>query len=180
MRAPVEFAVLRHLLQHPDDRPATLARHAHLHPRSASLALARIRDAGTWGDAAVLLRLRATAERPRWRTHHYRAPNPRQWLVAYQGPCWLSGDEAAAREGHDLVPERIIAWIPPERLQDGIRACEEILADSASRDTANLILRVADPWLAADERDPELVERGQRFWDYHEYPHIQVLRGLPV
>ena len=177
MRAPAEFVVLRHLVTHKDDAPSDLAKHCNLYLKSASLVLARLRDADVWTEPQILARLRIVAERPRWRTLGYVCPNPAQWLKAHRGPHLLSGDEAAAREGVPIVPERVIAWIQPDELAAALRAADAVVARPTRAQTANLVLRIMDPWLAADPKRPELVERGQRLLDYEAFPNIQVLRG---
>jgi hypothetical protein len=176
VRAPAEFVVLRHLLTHPEDAPADLHRHCHLHLKTASLVLKRLRDQDVWTEDQIVARLRTLSERPRWRTLGFEAPNPPQWLRAHKGTHWTSGDYAAAKEGVPIVPERLIAWVPAIELLHAQRAADDVLAKPVRAHAANLVLRIADRWLGADPTHPDLVERGQRIWDYDEFPNLQVLR----
>ena len=177
MRAPAEFVVLRHLVTHPQDGPAELAKHSHLYLKSASLVLARLRDAEVWTQPQILAKLRTVAERPRWRTLGYLCPNPSQWLKAHTGPHLLSGDAAAVREGVPILPDRLIAWVDGGELARAQRAADEVVGTPARAQGANLVLRVMDPWLGSDPKQPALVERGQRLLDYDAFPNIQILRG---
>lgn len=178
MAAPAEFLVLRHRLSHPSESQADLARHTHLDSSTVSRVLKRLDAKRLWTPHQRVEAMRTASRRPTHKTYHFRAPNPDQWNAAYDGPAWLSGEPAAARDGYDLVPAKILVYVPPEALPQALRASQEIFAKLAPESRANLILREADPWLRADDEHDDLVERGQRLLDYAESKHIQLLQGL--
>ena len=180
-RAPVEFVVLRHLLTHPGDSTTEMARHTHISPSSASLALARLRAAqpavSGWNRPWLWQRLLAIRRRPTWRTFRFQVPNPDNWLTAMRNrrvPFWFSGEVAAAREGIAVVPNILHAYVEEEALAAALSAAKESFAKVASAN-ANLVVRVADPWLAFDGDD---VEAGQRLLDYQESRNIQLAKVI--
>lgn len=178
MRAPATYVVLRHLLTHPDEGPAATARHCHLHEASVRAVLRRLRDEGTWRKEELLLKLATVVERPPRKRLHFRMPNPDHYLAAVAVPRWISGEYAAAAEGYDLVPERLLVYVHPEDLDAAARTALDGFGKVAPPSEANLTLAIADPWLYLDPTS-DFVERGQRLLDYQDSRHLQILRGLP-
>jgi len=171
--------VLRHLVAHPEDAPSQLARHTGLHADTASKTLKRLREQGIHDPEQALDRLRQTSRRPARRSVHFQAPNPLQWLRQYPGPFLVSGQIAAAEvDGYDLVPGSLLVYVPGGDVDAAIRAATDVFAVVTAAREANLHLRVADPWLAADDTRPHAVERGQRLLDYEEDPLISLARRL--
>lgn len=178
MGAPVAFVVGRHLLHHPNEGPAAIARHCHLHPGSVSSALKRLGD--RWRDEELVAHLQGQAAKPRPRRFAFRVPNPDQFLAAARRSglaYWLSGEHAAAIEGHDIVPERCIVYVRPDDMDDAVGLARSVMGRVAAPRQANVEVRLADEWLYLDPND-ELVERGQRLLDYAESRNIQILRSL--
>lgn len=177
MRAPAEFVVTRHLITHPQDSPAQVAKHARLHSATASNALSRIRQAELWTDSQLLAHLRSLAERPRWRRVNLRLPNPGRWLDGLDRPQATSGEHAAALDGFEVVPERHLVYVAAADLDAVIKSA---IGDGdgalAPPEKANLILKTRDAWLY--DEPPGVVERGQRLIDYDESKHVQLLMGL--
>lgn len=178
MRAPVLYVVLRHKMTHPDEGAASIARHCRLHDHSVRSALQRIKGEGIWQDAEILHRLQSIKERPPRKAFHFSIPNPHQFLNAVTVPVWISGEFAAASEGYDLVPERLLVYVRGEDADAATKDALDEFAKVAPESKANLTIALADPWLHLDPVS-DLVERGQRLIDYRESRHIQILRGLP-
>lgn len=177
VRAPAEFLVTRHLITHPDDGPSEIARHERIHVPTASNALTRIREGhGLWTESQLLTHLRGLAERPRWRSHALRLPNPGRWVEHYEGRHLLSGEPAAAMDGFDLIPERHMVYVQTEAINEALNSALDEGGALAPRGRANLILKTIDPWLY--EEPDGYAERGQRLLDYAESKHIQLLIGL--
>lgn len=177
MRAPVEFVVLRHLLGHPNDSPAQIARHCSLHDTSARMALKRIRQKDANTPSWILRQLQTRRERPHHKQYNFQAPNPDQFLVALRAPHWLSGEYAAAMEGFDVVPEQALIYIREQDLPTVTAAAKETFAKVAPASKANVVIRIADPWMDLRDGEP-LVDRGQRLLDYEESKHLQILKDL--
>jgi hypothetical protein len=178
LRTPVTYVVLRHKMTHPDEGAAAIARHCHLHDHSVRSALKRIQEEGIWQDAEILHKLRSLKEVPPRKAFHFSIPNPDQFLNSVTVPCWISGEFAAASEGYDLVPERLLVYVRPEDADAAAKAAQDEFAKVAPHSRANLTIALADPWLYLDS-ESDLVERGQRLIDYRDSRHIQILRGLP-
>ena len=177
MRAPAEFVVLRHLLGHPEDSPAEIARHCKLHDTSARVAVRRIRERDSVSPSWLLAQLKSVRERPRHQQFAFQVPNPDQFLKAMKAPHWLSGEYAAALDGFDLVPEQAMIYIRPEDVKSISAAAKESFAKVAPASKANVLVRIADPWMNL-RSDEALVERGQRLLDYEESRHVQILKDL--
>lgn len=177
MRAPVAFVVTRHLLTHRDDSPADLGRHCHVERSSAARAIKRLREDGIETDAQRLAHLLDLRTTPHWSTFAFRLPNPDNWLDAMTSPHWLTGEAAASVEGMDLVPSRVESYVHADDMEDAMRCAKRAFAKVAAPRDANLILRVADPWMALDPDDP-LVERGQRLYDYARSKNVQFAKEL--
>ncbi len=177
MRAPAEFLVTRHLITHPDDGPSDIARHERIHVPTASNALTRIRNKhDLWTEAQLLAHLRTLAERPKWRTHGLRLPNPQRWVDNYAGRHLISGEPAAVLDGFDLIPERHLVYIEADAVDQALQFALDEGGALAPRNQANLIVRTMDPWLY---EEPEgYAERGQRLLDYADSKHVQLLRGV--
>lgn len=176
--APAEFVVVRHLIGHPDDSAYQVAQHCGLAQNSAAAVVKRLRDEEVWAGSQMLERLRSLSRRPVHRNLYFRAPNPRNWLQEFEGPYWISGEWAAAEvDKMNLVPERLLVYVPANDLDSAAKAALSIQAAVAPASRANLILRSADPWLRAGERD-DVAERGQRLLDYVDSRHIQILKEL--
>lgn len=177
MRAPAEFLVTRHLITHPDDGPSDIARHARIHVPTASNALGRIRtERELWTDEQLLTHLRGLPERPTWRTHALRLPNPQRWTEQHDRRRLISGEPAAVLDGFDLIPERHLVYVEADTIEAALRSALDEGGALAPRDRANLILKTMDPWLY--EEPDGYAERGQRLLDYAESKHIQLLKGL--
>ena len=177
MRAPAEFVVLRHLLGHPEDSPAEIARHCKLHDTSARVAVRRIRERDTVSQSWLLVQLKSIREKPRHQQFAFKVPNPDQFLEAMNVPRWFSGEYAAAMEGYDLVPEQAMIYIRAEDAKSISTAAKESFAKVAPASKANVLVRIADPWMNL-RPDEQMVERGQRLLDYEESRHIQILKDL--
>jgi hypothetical protein len=177
VRAPAEFVVLRHLLGHPDDSPAEIAKHCKLHDTSARTAVQRIRARDDPSPSWLFFQLQHAREKPRHRQFNFQVANPDQFLVALKAPHWLSGEYAAAMEGFDIVPEQAMLYIREADLPKVSEAAKESFAKVAPASKANVIVRIADPWLNLRPDEP-MVERGQRLLDYQESRHLQILKDL--
>ena len=180
-RAPVEFVVLRHLLTHPGDTTTEMARHCHVSLSSASLALSRLREENPrpsgWDPAWLWERLLSARERPTWKTFRFHVPNPDNWVTAMRDrhvPAWFSGEVAAAREGIDVVPNTVVAYVREQDMAAAFAVAKESFA-KVSEANANLVIKVADPWLSFDGED---VEKGQRLLDYNESRNIQLAKVI--
>ncbi len=125
----------------------------------------------------LLVQLKSVRERPRHQQFAFKAPNPDQFLAAMKAPFWLSGEYAAAWEGFDLVPEQALIYIRREDAKSISAAAKESFAKVAPASKANVLVRIADPWMNL-RPDEELVERGQRLLDYEESRHLQILKDL--
>lgn len=172
MHAPVSFVVARHLLTHPADGPADLSRHCHLERSSATKALARLRKDAVETEAQLMAHLIRRNTVPHWSSFTFRLPNPDNWLQAVTVDHWLTGEAAAAAEGMDLIPSRIETYVRREDMEDAMRTAKQVFAKAAAPRDANLILRVADPWMYLEADEP-LVERGQRLFDYARSKNVQ-------
>lgn len=176
MRAPVEFVVTRHKLTHPDDSPSQSARHCNLHQASTSRAMSRLKDE-ILDDARLLSQLLAQRTTPSWPAFYFRVPNPDNWIQAMKSPHWLTGEAAAAIEGINIVPSRVETYIRRENADQAVDAARRSFAKASSPRDANLVIRIADPWLYLDE-DDALVERGQRLLDYARSSNVQFAKEL--
>lgn len=172
MHAPVEFVVARHLLTHPEDAASDMARHCHLHRASASRAQKRLRKRNLLTAEQQVLYALQLPHKPAWKTYTFRVPNPDLWLRGLRAPAWLSGEAAAAIEGMDLVPSQVLAYVQADALPAALEAAKRAFAKVSSERDANLLIRVADPWLHLDP-DERLVERGQRLLDYAVSLNVQ-------
>ncbi len=178
MGAPAEFVVIRHILTHPDDTPAEVAKHCSLRDATVRAALKRLLAADLIGHEGMLLdRLRHLPRRIKHRQYTFRAPNADQFLNGLEAPFWLSGEYAAAMDGYDLVPERAMLYIDADDLPAAVNAAQACYAKIAPASKSNIVVKLADPWLDLNP-NTELVERGQRLLDYLDSHHIQLLREL--
>lgn len=177
MRAPADFIITRHLLGHPEATPGTLARDLGLHPATAHRVYARIERETALLPATLQHRLVRVAERPHWRSLPLQVPDPETWYRNYEGPAWLSGEIAAEMDGYDLVAERWIVYVPQADLEAATRHVMDRFAKLARPKTCNLTIRSMDPWLRPDPRF-ELIDTGQRLYDYHDSDHIQLAKAL--
>lgn len=141
-----------------------------------SVVLRRLEARGLWNEDQLIEHLRHLSERPPRREVGLLVPNPDQWLRACAVPYRLSGEVVAARDGIDVVPERFLAYVREEHVDAALRAALDVMGKVAPSRQANLILRIADPWLSDGESD-DVVERGQRVLDYAESPNIQLAKG---
>lgn len=177
--APAEYVVARHLLGHPDEPPNQVASHCRLHRPVVYQAVRRLRERDLLAAPRLLHHLQHHPRAIRHRSHYFRAPNPQQWFRAYPGHALVSGDIVAAeRDGYNVVPNQWIAYVEPKEEKAAVQAALDVFADHAPREKANLVIRLADPWLRADDEDPRIVERGQRLLDYAESPLLQLV-GRP-
>jgi hypothetical protein len=80
-------------------------------------------------------------------------------------------------EGFDIVPEQAMLYIREADLPKVSEAAKESFAKVAPASKANVIVRIADPWLNLRPDEP-MVERGQRLLDYQESRHLQILKDL--
>lgn len=180
MAAPAEFVIIRHLLTHPDDTPAQIAKHCFLHDTTVRAALKRLKDADLLGHERLLLqRLQDHLQRIRHRRYAFLAPNPDQFLTALNVPYWLSGEYAAALAGFDIVPEQAMVYVTVDGLDAAARAAKDVYAKIAPESKANVVVKVADAWLHLDS-DSETVERGQLLLDYQDSRHLQILKELDL
>lgn len=178
MGAPAEFVVVRHKLSHPDDSQADLSGHARLDRAVVSRVESRLRKQGIWHEHQLLEHLRRLPRRPHHKRVSFLAPNPKLWFAEFERPYLQSGEHvAAAIDGMDLVPERVLVYVAEEDLDAALRAAHDVFARLAPAGQGNLEIRVADPWLSEGEQ-PNVAEKGQRLLDYLESHHIQLLRGL--
>lgn len=179
MKAPAEFVVLRHLLTHPHEAPYDISKHTGLGADSASKVLKRLEVEGIFEPEQVLARLRSTSRRPSRRSVHFQAPNPLLWLRQFQGPYLVSGQVAAAeQERVNLAPSSLLVFVPEAQIERAMKAALDIFAKVAPAHQANLHLRMADPWLANDDQNEHVAEKGQRLLDYEEDPMIPLARRL--
>jgi hypothetical protein len=177
VRAPVEFVVCRHLLSHPEESPAAIAKHCNLLLPSAARSYHRIQAMTQLQREPLFRHMLSLSERPPRREIYFQMPNPELWANRFKGQKWLSGEAAAARDGYPLVPQRLLYYVPADQIQ---KAAEDAIASYGKLSGGkewNLALRAADPWLSEDE-DTGLVEYGQRRLDYWESPHVQLARDL--
>lgn len=176
-RSPTRFVVARHLISHPDDSPGQIAFHCHLQIPSASRALRAILAETGLEPAALLEFMLRTPEKPRWRSFHYRAPNPSHWVKAAMIPYQLSGDVAAATvDGLNLSSDRTTIYVRENDVEAAMKAASRIYAKPASPSKSNLVLRVADPWMAFEGN---VAEKGQRWHDYATSTNLQLRRWRP-
>jgi len=176
--APAAFVVIRHLLTHPEDTPAKIAKHCFLHDTTVREAMKRLKNADILGHERLLLqRLRNHPQRIRHRRYAFHAPNPDQFLSALDAPYWLSGEYAAALAGFDLVPEQAVVYVAAADLAAATQAAKDVFAKIAPESKANVVVKVADSWLYLDP-DSEIVERGQLLLDYQDSRHLQILKEL--
>jgi hypothetical protein len=177
VRAPAEFLVTRHLITHPDDGPSDIARHERIHVPTASSALIRIRaEHNLWTETQLLAHIRNIAERPKWRAHSLRLPNPQRWVDNYDGRKLISGEPAAVLDGFDLIPERHLVYLEAAAMNQALQFALDEGGALAPLNQANLTLRTMDRWLY--EEPIGYAERGQRLLDYADSKHVQLLRGL--
>lgn len=180
MAAPAEFVVIRHLLTHPDDTPAQIAKHCSLHDTTVRAAVKRLKEADLLGhDRLLLQRLQDHPQRIRHRRYAFLAPNPDQFLAALDVPYWLSGEYAAALAGFDLVPEQAVVYLDAADLVAATRAAKDVYAKLAPESKANVVVKIADAWLHLDPGS-ETVERGQLLLDYQDSRHLQILKELDL
>lgn len=169
-----ETAVARHLLSHPGESTYALARHLRFPFSTARDARRRLP-----GEAEDQLLAHLRRRPVRHEELFFAHPAPEQWLaLPPPAPLSISGEDAAALEGHDLVPHRHLFYVAPEDLTILDRSLRDAGAEPVGPAEANITLRVRDPYLLDDP--PPLVERGQRLLDYLESRNIQLLRGLGV
>lgn len=179
MSAPADFVVSRHLLGHPDDSVNEVAKHSGLHRSVVHNVRKRLQANQLVHEGRLLHHLQHHPRKIRHKSYQFRVPNPKQWFNQFQGSVLLSGDIVAAEhDGYNVVPNEWVVYIRPDQEKDAIQAALDVFADYAPKRAANLVLRVADPWLAPDDKDPRLVERGQRLLDYAESPLLQLV-GRP-
>lgn len=179
MNAPADFVVSRHLLSHPHDSPADVANHVGLQRPVAYNVFKRLHENDLLQEGRLLHHLQHHPRNIQHKSHHFRVPNPQQWINQFSGHPLLSGDIVAAEhDGYNIVPNLWIAYVRPDQEKDAIQAALDVFADFAPKNKANLLIRIADPWLRPDENDPKLAERGQRLLDYSESPMLQLV-GRP-
>lgn len=178
VRSPVEFVVTRHLLTHPEESPAEMARHCHSNYASVALARRRLDKKGILSEEQRLAHLLTLPERPRGKIlASFRSPNPDAWLRTINRPYWLSGEDAAAHDGYPIVPERHLVYVRPDDFHEAVQTALRLLGRIAYGPQSNLTVRQADPWLYLEPGEP-WVERGQRLLDYIESQHVQLARSL--
>lgn len=169
-------AVARHLLSHPDESSYAAAKHLSIPTASATRAVNWLERNGVSAEAE---RLRFLIANPiPSKQFHFRVPDAAAWLAAPPAPLSVSGEDAAAVEGLDLIPHRHLLYVAPKDLERTVESLRAADADFADPDVANVTLRVRDPWLM-DEPAP-LVERGQRLLDYRESRHPVVARSVDL
>ncbi len=142
-----------------------------------SKALKRLRTMGIETDGQRLAHLETLPRRPHWPCYFFHAPNPDHWVQEAKFPHWLTGEAAAAFEGLDLVPARLEVYVRRVDTEAALLAAKRAFAKISSGRDANLIVRVADPWLHLRPDEP-LVERGQRLYDYARSKNIQFAKEM--
>lgn len=166
-----EAAIARHLLSHPGESTYRLARHLGFPFSTAHGARGRVEAKGV----AFLDFLRAHPIRHKELVVDH--PAPARWLAGPPpAPLSISGEDAAALEGYDLVPHRHLFYVAEEDLNLLYWSLREQGGEPVGPGEGNVTLRVRDPYLMDDP--PPLVERGQRLLDYLESRNIHLLRGL--
>jgi hypothetical protein len=163
-----ESAIARHLLSHPDDTTYRLARHLRLPFSTARDARKRV-ESQAGGNLLAFLRRHPVRHRELFIAH----PDPARWLGGPPpAPFSISGEDAAAIEGYDLVPHRHVFYVAEEDLNQLHGSLRETGGEPVGPDEANVILRVRDAYLIDDPAP--LVEKGQRLVDYLESknPHL--------
>lgn len=169
---PSTLLLARHLLSHPDDSGYRAADHLGLHPRTAQRAKKRLEDRVGLGEPALLDYVDRNKRHFDHRDLHLRHGAPERWLAAPPAPVSLSGEDAAAVEGFDLIPHRHLLYVAEEDLTLLERSLRDDGAVPCGPDEANVTLRVRDPWLLDDPAP--LVERGQRLLDYRHSRHVRL------
>lgn len=176
-RSPARFVAARHLLSHPKDSPGQIAAHCHLNLSSASRALHALTTQTGLEPAGLLEVMLQAREKPRWRSFHFRAPNSGHWQKAATVPYLRSGENAAETvDGLNLISDRTILYVKEDDLEAAMKTAQTIYAKSASPKIANLVLRVADPWMAFQG---DVAEKGQRWYDYATSSNLQLRRWRP-
>lgn len=179
MSAPADFVVSRHLLGHPDESPSEIAKHSGLQRPVAYNVCERLREKDLVHEGRLLYHLLNHPRQIRHKSYFFRVPNPQQWLSQFHGKPLMSGDIVAAEhDGYNVVPNLWVAYVKPQEEKDAIQAALDVFADYSPEGKANLVIRIADPWLGPDDANPELVERGQRLLDYAKSPLLQLV-GRP-
>jgi hypothetical protein len=137
----------------------------------------RLASQDLWHDETLVHWLQTQTERPHHKRLFFKIPNPATFIRTLGVRHWLSGEFAAAAEGFDLVPERLMIYVEPGSMQEASTAALDQFAKVAPPAAANLIIVLVDPWMYLD-RDASLIERGQRLLDYAESRHLQILKEL--
>jgi len=177
VRQPVDFIVTRCLLSDAELTPAAIARRCDIRVTSAIRAYKNLQSRTGLRPARLFQHLRAVKERPHWTSLLFRIPNPEQWARRYARERWFSGEVAAALDGFDLVPERWLVYLRAGDMEAAVAAAQDEFALVAKPSAANMVFRVADPWMHLDPAS-NLVERGQRLLDYWESDHVQLTAEL--
>lgn len=162
--AESDILLARHLLSHPDDSAYRAAEHIGIHPRTAQRAMNRLRDRRGLDEPSLLSFL--VDNRLDHQDHHFSHPSPERWLANLPAPVSLSGEDAAAIEGLDVVPNRHLFYVAEADLSLLVKDLQDAGGEIVGPEEANITLRVRDDWLV-DDPEP-LVERGQRLLDYHD------------
>jgi hypothetical protein len=179
MGAPADVIISRHLIGHPDDTAADAARHTGLHRAVVHQVIRRLRADDALHEGRLVARIQNHPRRLHHRALAFRVPNPAQWANQFSQRFLLSGDVVAAeKDGYNVVPEKWIVYVQPQDEQAAMKAALDVFADVSPHRLANLLIRIADPWLLPDDEDPRLAERGQRLLDYDESPLLQLI-GRP-
>jgi len=176
MRRPsiTDRLLARHWISHPEDSAYEAAKHMRLPLRTVQLAAARLRNRiGTGQDQLLDFLMKNPIEHKSIRVRH---PNPNIWLRKPPVMISLSGEDAAAVNGWDIVPNRHTFYVEEKDLGLALKSLLDSGGRLSEKEDQNIILKVRDKWLM-DEPAP-LVERGQRLIDYQESRNIQLLAGL--
>ena len=166
--------LVRHWLTHPEESAYEAAKHMNLSKRTVQFAAKRIK-ARTGIQRERLLEF--LCENPiAHKNIGFYHPNPNVWLRHPPVPVSLSGEDAAAVMGWDIVPNRHIFYIEATEVNTIVKSLLGSGGRLAEDMDQNISLRLRDKWMI-DEPVP-LVERGQRLVDYKESKNIQLLAGL--
>jgi len=176
MRRPalLDRVLVRHLLTHPEDSAYIAAKHMGLPIRTVQLAAKRIKERiGLEHDFLLKFLLINPILHKRIELKH---PNPNIWLRKPPADISISGEDAAAVLGWDIVPNRHMFYVNEKDLEIIIKSLLDSGGRLSGKEQANITLCVRDDWLIDDPAP--LVERGQRLIDYTESKNLQLLKNI--
>lgn len=178
MNAPAEYVVCRHLASHPYESVSQLVDHVKLHYSVVRAAKQRLGQQHLVEPSDLVQHALRLARQPQHEERSFYLPNPDNWFRSFHRPYLESGERVAADvDGLNLIPEHFLVYVAPEDANAAYRSAIENFGKLASARQANLLIRVADPWLESDGDKP-IVELGQRLIDYEKNPNIRLARRI--